>query len=78
LKQPTSPSSFLTRARAGALAPALPACHMLGPMAGSLMKHMRKAGITDPVTGELVPFPYSSSRLPHAEQARAAPPLGGR
>jgi hypothetical protein len=51
---------------------------MLGPMAGSLMKHMRKAGITDPVTGELVPFPYSSSRLPHAEQARAAPPLGDR
>jgi hypothetical protein len=27
-------------------------------MAGSPMKRMRKAGITDPVTGELVPFPY--------------------
>jgi hypothetical protein len=27
-------------------------------MAGSPIKRMRKAGITDPVTGELVPFPY--------------------
>jgi hypothetical protein len=27
-------------------------------MAGSPMKRMRKAGVTDPVTGELIPFPY--------------------
>src|SRR5262245_10859820 len=27
-------------------------------MAGAPMKRMRKAGITDPVTGEVVPFPY--------------------
>jgi hypothetical protein len=27
-------------------------------MAGSALKRMRKAGITDPVTGKLVPFPY--------------------
>jgi hypothetical protein len=27
-------------------------------MAGSLMKRMRKAGVTDPATGEHVPFPY--------------------
>ena len=27
-------------------------------MAGSPIKRIRKAGITDPVTGELVPFPY--------------------
>jgi hypothetical protein len=27
-------------------------------MAGSPIKRLRKAGITDPVTGELVPFPY--------------------
>ena len=27
-------------------------------MAGSPMKRMRKAGVTDPVTGELIPLPY--------------------
>ena len=27
-------------------------------MAGSPLKRMRKAGVTDPVTGELIPFPY--------------------
>src|SRR5215510_2611923 len=27
-------------------------------MAGSLIKRMRKAGVTDPVTGDLIPFPY--------------------
>lgn len=27
-------------------------------MAGSPMKRMRKAGVTDPVIGELIPFPY--------------------
>jgi hypothetical protein len=27
-------------------------------MAGSPIKRMRRAGVTDPVTGELVPFPY--------------------
>jgi hypothetical protein len=27
-------------------------------MAGSPIKRMRRAGITDPITGELVPFPY--------------------
>jgi hypothetical protein len=29
-------------------------------MAGSLLKRQRKAGVVDPVTGELVPFPYLS------------------
>jgi len=28
------------------------------PMTGSPMKRMRKAGVTDPVTGEFVAFPY--------------------
>jgi len=27
-------------------------------MAGSPLKRMRRAGVTDPVTGEVVPFPY--------------------
>jgi len=27
-------------------------------MAGSPLKRMRKAGVTHPVTGELIPFPY--------------------
>jgi hypothetical protein len=27
-------------------------------MAGSPMKRMRRAGVTDPVTGELIPFPF--------------------
>ena len=27
-------------------------------MAGSPLKRARKAGVTDPVTGELIPFPY--------------------
>jgi hypothetical protein len=27
-------------------------------MAGSSMKRMRRAGVTDPVTGKLVAFPY--------------------
>ena len=27
-------------------------------MAGSPLKRQRKAGVTDPVTGELIPFPY--------------------
>jgi hypothetical protein len=27
-------------------------------MAGSPIKRMRKAGVTDPTTGELIPFPY--------------------
>jgi hypothetical protein len=30
---------------------------MLGSMAGSTMKRMRKAGIPDPGTGDLVQFP---------------------
>jgi hypothetical protein len=29
-------------------------------MAGSPLKRQRKAGVVDPVTGELVPFPYLS------------------
>jgi hypothetical protein len=29
-------------------------------MAGSPLKRQRKAGIVDPVTGELAPFPYLS------------------
>jgi hypothetical protein len=47
----------LTRARDGALAAALDARHICHPMAGSPIKRMRKAGITNPITGELVPFP---------------------
>jgi hypothetical protein len=39
-------------------------------MAGSSMKKMRKAGVTDPVTGELIPFP----RMPRV----AALPPGWR
>ena len=29
-------------------------------MAGSPLRRQRKAGVVDPVTGELVPFPYLS------------------
>jgi hypothetical protein len=32
--------------------------HIPEPMAGSPIKRLRKAGITDPITGELVRFPY--------------------
>jgi hypothetical protein len=45
-------------------------------MAGSPLKRERKAGVVDPVTGELVPFPYLShprAGLSNAEWRALAP-----
>jgi hypothetical protein len=62
-----APSPLLTRARekGTALAPGTPRLPHARAMAGSPMKRMRKAGITDPVTGE--PRPVSV----HAARCRA-------
>jgi hypothetical protein len=66
----------LTRAIEGALASAPGANHIAKPMPGSPLKRQRKAGVVDPVTGELVPFPYLThprAGLSNAEWRALAP-----
>ena len=43
-------------------------------MAGSPLKRMRRAGVTDPVTGELIPFPY----MPRVAELPPSWPIGRR
>jgi hypothetical protein len=50
----------LTGAREGRACPTARRPPHTRAMTGSPLKRQRKAGVVDPVTGELVPFPYLS------------------